>query len=227
MPIEKPVTTLVHYSCSELRLAVRETPLKLKKLSSQEASVSTKRSVGRSTATHDKGRSTAPHDRDRLTATRETDPSARAPKKDRSGLCSFTFADGRQCRTPRLSCASHLCSFHAQKEAQARLAAQTGEAISSFFTQDYLSACDLTSALSRVFFGVARGQIKRKTATTLAYLGQTLLQSIPLAQHEYISAFGTTCWRQTVASSFAGPSDDDAAASPQPTPPPDDPPDHK
>lgn len=174
--------------------------------------MSTKRSVGRSTHT------------------RENDSSVRTTKQDRSGLCSFTFADGRQCRTPRLSRASHLCHFHAQKEAQARVAAQTGEAISSFVTDDYLSACDLTSALSRVFYGVARGQIKRKTATTLAYLGQTLLQSIPLAQHEYINAFGTPSWRQQVASSFPDPDDDDddgddASASPQPAPP--DTPDHK
>ena len=171
--------------------------------------MSTKRSVGRPTS------------KDRSTATRENDPSARTSKKDRSGLCSFTFADGRQCRTPRLSRASHLCHFHAQKEAQARVAAQTGEAISSFVTNDYLSACDLTSALSRVFYGVARGQIERKTATPLAYLGQTLLQSIPLAQHEYINAFGTPHWRLKVASSFPDPDDDDdAPASPRPTPPP-------
>jgi hypothetical protein len=51
-----------------------------------------------------------------------------------------------------------------------------------------------------------QGQVKPKTATTLAYLGQTLLQSIQLAQHEYINAFGTDSWRQTVRSSFAHPS---------------------
>jgi hypothetical protein len=46
--------------------------------------MSTKRPVGRLTATH---------------------------KKDRSGLCAFTFADGRQCRTPRSSGHPHLCYF--------------------------------------------------------------------------------------------------------------------
>jgi hypothetical protein len=61
--------------------------------------MSTKRSVGRLTATN---------------------------KKDRSGLCAFTFADGRQCRTPRRSGHQHLCCFHAQKEAQARAARQAG-----------------------------------------------------------------------------------------------------
>ena len=47
--------------------------------------MSTNRSVGRFTATQEKVRSAA------------------TPKKDRSALCAFTFADGRQCRTPRRS----------------------------------------------------------------------------------------------------------------------------
>ena len=55
-----------------------------------------------------------------------------ALKKDRSGLCAFNFADGRQCRTPRRSGHPHLCYFHAQKEAEALAAKQAGEDISSF-----------------------------------------------------------------------------------------------
>lgn len=45
--------------------------------------------------------------------------------------------------------------------------------------------------------------VKLKTVTTLAYFGQTLLQSIHLAQGEFINAFGTVCWRRTIRSSFA------------------------
>ena len=88
--------------------------------------------------------------------------------KDRSGLCAFTFADGRQCRTPRRSGHPHLCYFHAEKEAKAQAAKQAGEAISSFFFGDYLSACDLSAALGRVFSAVAEGHIKPKAATALA-----------------------------------------------------------
>jgi len=62
--------------------------------------MSTNRSVGCPAAAHEKGRSAVTY------------------KKDRSGLCSFTFADGRQCRTPRRAGHSHLCFFHARKEAQ-------------------------------------------------------------------------------------------------------------
>jgi hypothetical protein len=50
---------------------------------------------------------------------------------------------------PRRSGHPHLCYFHAQKEAKARAAKQAGEAISSFFFSDYLSACDLSAALGR------------------------------------------------------------------------------
>ncbi len=49
------------------------------------------------------------------------------PKKNRSRLCSFTFADGRHCRTPRRSGHPHLCAFHAQREAEALAAKQVLE----------------------------------------------------------------------------------------------------
>src|SRR5216684_8565336 len=129
--------------------------------------MSTSHSVGRLTATNEKVR---------LTATQENDRSAATFKKDRSRLCAFTFADGRQCRTPRRSGHQHLCYYHAQKEAEALIAKQAGEDISSFFSKHYVSACDLSAALARLFRAVARGEIKPKAAMAMAYLGQTLVQ---------------------------------------------------
>ncbi|HVS87465.1 MAG TPA: hypothetical protein VHF01_04490 [Candidatus Acidoferrum sp.] len=123
-------------------------------------------------------------------------------------MCSFSFADGRRCRTPRCSAHPYLCFFHARKEAQALAAQQMGRDIASDLSGGYLSACDLSSALGRLFSAVAQGQVKPKTASTLAYLGQTLLQSIQLAQGEYINAFGTDSWRRTIRSSFAQPPPD-------------------
>src|SRR5712692_8706218 len=99
--------------------------------------------------------------------------------KDRLTLCTFTFADGRRCRTPRQPAVAgqpghpHLCFFHARKEAQARAADQVGRDVSGFLSGSYLSACDLNSALARLFAAVAQGNIKPRTAATLAYLGQT------------------------------------------------------
>src|SRR6266576_2681184 len=91
---------------------------------------------------------------------------------DRASLCAFTFADSRQCRMPRR------------------------------VRHPYLSACDLTSALGRLFSAVAQGQLKPKTASTLAYLGQTLAQTLHLAQGEYIHAYGTDFWRETIRTSL-------------------------
>ncbi len=42
--------------------------------------------------------------------------------QDRASSCRFTFADGRQCRTPRSLNHPHLCSDHARKDSQARAA---------------------------------------------------------------------------------------------------------
>jgi hypothetical protein len=136
--------------------------------------------------------------------------------KDRLTLCTFTFSDGRKCRTPRQPAVAgqpghpHLCFFHARKEAQARAADEAGRDVSSFLSGSYLSACDLSSALGRLFAAVAQGHVKPRTAATLAYLGQTLVQTIPIAQDEYINAFGTDGWREAVRSSFPGqPHEDD------------------
>jgi hypothetical protein len=137
--------------------------------------------------------------------------------KDRSYLCAFTFADGRRCSAPRLAGHPHLCCFHAKREARSLAAQQVGRDVSSFLSNSYVSACDLSSALACILSGVAQGQVKLKpkTAATLAYLGQTLLQSIQLAEHEYINAFGTNSWREAVLSSFAPP-----PAPPKPAPQP-------
>ncbi len=53
--------------------------------------MSTKRSVGRLTATQEKVRSAATHEKDRFEVTHKVDRSAVTHKKDRSGLCAFTF----------------------------------------------------------------------------------------------------------------------------------------
>jgi hypothetical protein len=122
--------------------------------------------------------------------------------KDRASLCSFTFADGRHCRTPRRDSHPHLCAFHARKDAQALAGEKAGQDIAYFLSGEYVSAGDLTFALGRLFAAVAQGQVQPKTASTLAFLGQTLVQSLHLAQNEYISAYGTASWKDTVRNNF-------------------------
>src|SRR5882724_4679152 len=136
--------------------------------------------------------------------------------KDRAGLCSFTFANGHRCRSLCSTSHPHLCYYHARKESQARAAEEIGRDISYFFSGRYLSACDLSAVLARLFSAVASGELKPKTATTLAYLAQTLLQTIHLAQKEYINAFGTDSWRRAVASSVNNNSNHRNPPAPQP-----------
>jgi hypothetical protein len=143
--------------------------------------------------------------------------------KDHAPLCLFTFSDGRRCRTPRTGNHPHFCFDHAQKEARARTTETIGKDLAYFFSSDYLSANDLSAALARLIPAVVRGDIKPKTAPTVAYLAQTLLQSIRLAQHEYINALGTNGWRNAICNSVSGNHDHlyppQPAPQPQPAPP--------
>jgi len=134
----------------------------------------------------------------RRAAAREADRSAATRNKNRSSLCSFSFADGRQCRSPRRDGHPHLCAFHARKETQDLAGDQAGQDTAYHLSGGYISAGDLSSALGRLFAAVAQGHIKPKTASTLAYLGQTLVQTMQFSKHEFISAFGIDSWLATV-----------------------------
>ena len=137
--------------------------------------------------------------------------------KDRASLCSFTFADARQCRSPRTA-HPYLCAFHARKDAQALAGEAAGKDIAYHLSGSFVSACDLSSALGRLFSAVAQGQVKPKTASTLAYLGQTLVQALPIAQDEYINAFGTDHWRKTIRISHEQSANHTSPAPESPTP---------
>jgi hypothetical protein len=153
-----------------------------------------------------------------MSSLRPVGRSAATLHKDRASLCRFTFADGRQCRTPRSPHHPHFCSDHARKESQACAADKLGSDLAYFFSGQYLSACDLSAALGRLIVGVARGDIKPRSARTLAYLSQTLIQTIHLAQHEYINALGSDSWRKAVCNSIHQNFDYRNASPPQPPP---------
>jgi hypothetical protein len=145
--------------------------------------------------------------------------------KDRVSLCQFTFADGRRCRSLRTSKQSPFCFDHAQKEARARAVDHLGKDLDFFFSGGYLSACDLSTALARILPAVLRGDVKPRAARTLAYMAQTLLQAIRMSQHEYINAFDTTDWCNSIRNSVNGNYNYrfPHAAKPAPAPAPDQP----
>jgi hypothetical protein len=121
--------------------------------------------------------------------------------KDRVSLCQFSFADGRRCRAPRTGKNPHFCFDHAQKEARALAEESLGKDLAYFFSGDYLSACDLSTALGRLIPAVIRGEVKSRNARTVAYMVQILLQTIHVAEQEYINAFDTTDWRNSIRKS--------------------------
>lgn len=145
---------------------------------------------------------------------------------DHPSLCSFTFSDGRRCRTPRSGIHSQFCHFHARRDAQLRAGENLGRDVSYFFSGDYLSACDLNAALGRLFAAVAQGHVTPRTARTLAYLGQTMVQTIHLSREEYIRAFGDDAWFESIETSVNGnfkyrlpPSPEPQPSQPQPSSP--------
>jgi len=143
--------------------------------------------------------------------------------KERSSLCSFMFVDGRYCRIPRQAGNPYLCAFHARKEAQSLAGERAGKDIAYHLSGSFVSACDLTSALGRLFSAVAQGHVKPKTASSLAYLGQTMVQALPLARDEYINAYDTDDWRETIRESHEQSANHtspgaDADDDPSPTP---------
>jgi hypothetical protein len=138
----------------------------------------------------------------------------------RSSLCRFTFADGRRCRSPRVSNSPDFCHHHAEKDARSRATQQLAKDLSWFFSGNYLSANDLNTALAHVFIAVARGDVQPRAARTLAYLAQTMFQTLHLAQDEFITARGKSQWLNSVRNSIDQnhehryPSDDPSPASP-------------
>jgi hypothetical protein len=122
----------------------------------------------------------------------------------RTGLCSFTFSDGRCCANLRHPTHPSLCYPHAQKEAVLLAEKQAGIGLCHEIKRNYVTACDLTWTISRVFEAVASGRIKPKTAKTLAYLAQIMAQTIPLAQYEFVESVGPKRWAAAVSESFPG-----------------------
>ncbi len=127
---------------------------------------------------------------------------SKKPSKDRASLCTFTFSDGRQCKTPRQPGDSDFCYFHSKRELQRLAAKNAGDFVASAVATDYVSACALNGSLGRLFRAVACGQINPKTAHTLAYLAQVMAQTLPLAEEEFARTFGRQPLLDTLSSAF-------------------------
>jgi hypothetical protein len=124
---------------------------------------------------------------------------------------AFFFADGRRCQLPPSADDMGLCNFHAKKYRDRITAEEAGRQISESLSNDVLTACDLSSALNTLFSATAQGYIKPKTAATLAYLGQLMLQTQRLAKQEFLESFDDRCPKSSTNPS--------ASTHPSPLPP--------
>ena len=116
---------------------------------------------------------------------------------DRTDLCHFTYADGRRCTLPQFPDDYGLCCHHRDKRRAFLEAREAGRQVSRFLETDILTACDLSCTLSALFSATAMGYIKPKTAATLGYLAQLMLQTQERAKAEFLQSGGKS-WSKIV-----------------------------
>jgi hypothetical protein len=136
------------------------------------------------------------------------------PAVDRSHLCSFTFPTGRRCRMPLSRSHPYLCTFHARNDVKAHAIEKAGRDIAFDLSGRYVSACDFSSALAHCITAVAQRTITPRAASSIAYLSQTLVQSIGDAEKEYVRVFGVDAWKRQVAGNFSSPRPEERGQTP-------------
>jgi hypothetical protein len=122
--------------------------------------------------------------------------------KDRTGLCSFMFDDGRHCAMPQYDAKIPYCFFHAKREQERLRAEEMGLRIARYLDGDVQTACDLGATFALLFAGTAAGYISPQTANSLTRLGQLMLKTHSLAKAEFLSTWDEK-WPEVVAGSPA------------------------
>ncbi|MGB8473823.1 MAG: hypothetical protein WCE61_07050 [Candidatus Acidiferrum sp.] len=118
---------------------------------------------------------------------------------DRAHLCTFTFADGRQCRMLRSPAHPSFCAFHARQELQLLESQRLGAEISVSLNGDFLSATDINHVLGKLFIAVAQDRIPLRKAAILAYLGQVMLSSLTHVKQEFPFSYNFDHWNKVLA----------------------------
>jgi hypothetical protein len=115
-----------------------------------------------------------------------------------SEFCQFAFSDDRHCRMLRHQDHPTLCLFHARDEQQLLESHDLGTEIATSFTGDFLTAADINHVMSKVFTALAQNRIPQRTAATLAYLGQVMLHSLPMAKKEHSFSYSYEGWNDMI-----------------------------
>ena len=124
--------------------------------------------------------------------------SKKRSASDDSNLCQFPFADGRRCKMLRHKRHPSLCLFHQRMERQLLDADDLGEFISTSRSGHFDTAADVNRVLGKLFQSIAKNRLPARNAAILSYLGQLLLQSVPMVRHEVINSYGHRGWQAMV-----------------------------
>ncbi len=104
-----------------------------------------------------------------------------APRSDT--LCKIIFDDGKRCHMSKAPGEPHHCYFHARRRAQNDAEQEAIDKITAALDRKIISLDDLASAIAHTIRGVAEGYIEPKTAATIAYLCQSLVQTVTAAEN--------------------------------------------
>lgn len=118
--------------------------------------------------------------------------------RDESGLCQFSFADGRTCRMLRQPDHSSLCVFHARAERQFVESDRLGSELAASLTGRFMTATDINFVLGKLFQAIAQNRISPRTAANLAFVGKLLLQSLDKLKSEYRFHYDYEAWKAMV-----------------------------
>jgi hypothetical protein len=132
------------------------------------------------------------------------EPERRTSLNSSVSRCQFTFADGRQCKTPPVQ----LCAHHAPNQKRGAKRVSDASALEALCS-DLTTATSINRALAQTFLLMAQGRIPRKDAVAFGYLSQLLLQSVSGVRAEYVAANGYRQWENKLKSSL-GPNENDA-----------------
>ena len=117
---------------------------------------------------------------------------------DSSKSCLFSYSDGRRCRMMRSSQHPSLCHYHARIEQQYLEAQRLGAEISTTLTGHFHTAADINHVLGRVFTALAQGRINRRSAATLIWACQLMLQSLPALKDETKFRYTYETWSDLI-----------------------------
>jgi hypothetical protein len=126
------------------------------------------------------------------------EPERRTSLNASASRCQFTFADGRQCKTPPVQ----LCAHHAPMQKRGAKRVSDASALEALCS-DLTTTTSINRALAQTFLLMAQGRISRKDAVAFGYLSQLLLQSVSGVRAEYVAANGYRQWESKLKSGLA------------------------